>query len=102
MAEPEIPEEFLGDYARILAEVSATGRRLTRDELETRRALGREAAEAGHQLRALVRLHLSATRTTWPSGTSGGSAAATDSVLAAVEQAVADFAEQVLARRLPV
>lgn len=93
MAEPEIPEEFLGDYAHILAEVSATGRRLTRDELEARRALGREAAEAGHQLRALVRLHLSATRTDWPSSAVGAGAATTDSLLAAVEQAVDAFAD---------
>ncbi|MFJ6853796.1 PucR family transcriptional regulator [Streptomyces sp. NPDC091271] len=91
MAEPEIPERFLEGYARILAEIADTGRRLTRDELETRRTLGREAAEAGHQLRALVRLHLSETRAAWPLTTQG--AVATDAVLGAVEQSVDAFAE---------
>ncbi|MFJ8753872.1 PucR family transcriptional regulator [Streptomyces sp. NPDC102441] len=91
MAEPEISERFLEGYAQILAEVADTGRRLTRDELETRRTLGREAAEAGHQLRALVRLHLSETRGAWPFTTGG--AGATDAVLGAVEQAVDAFAE---------
>ncbi|MEU5720123.1 helix-turn-helix domain-containing protein [Streptomyces sp. NPDC020403] len=91
MAEPEIPERFLGDHARVLAEVAETGRRLTRDELETRRALGREAAEAGHQLRALVSLHLSATRTGWPRAALG--TGTVENVLAAMEQAVDAFAE---------
>ncbi|MEU5164931.1 PucR family transcriptional regulator [Streptomyces mutomycini] len=91
MAESEIPERFLEGYARILSEVAETGRRLTRDELETRRSLGREAAEAGHQLRALVRLHLSRTRTAWPRG--AWDAAAGDAVLGAVEQTVDAFAE---------
>ncbi|MDQ0795354.1 CdaR family transcriptional regulator [Streptomyces sp. B1I3] len=91
MAEPEIPERFLGDHARILAEVADTGRRLTRDELEARRTLGREAAEAGHQLRALVSFHLSATRADWPRTAVG--AGTVDAVLAAVEQVVDAFAE---------
>ncbi|MEU1486864.1 helix-turn-helix domain-containing protein [Streptomyces sp. NPDC005752] len=91
MAEPEIPERFLGGYTRILSEVAETGRRLTRDELETRRTLGREAAEAGHQLRALVRRHLSETRTAWPR--TARDASAGDAVLGAVEQAVDAFAE---------
>ncbi len=90
--EPEIPDECLGDYARILGEVAATGRRLTRDELESRRALGRDAAEAGFQLRALVRLHLAVTRTAWPGADATGPAS-TDCVLAAVEQSVDAFAE---------
>jgi len=93
VAEPEIPERFLEGYGPILAEVADTGRRLTRDELDTRRMLGREAAEAGHQLRALVNRHLAATRTAWPSAASRGGPAATDAVLAAVEQAVDAFAE---------
>ncbi|MFF3730091.1 PucR family transcriptional regulator [Streptomyces sp. NPDC002476] len=92
MAAPEIPDEYLGDYARILTEVAATGRRLTRDELDARRAMGRRAAEAGFQIRALVGLHLAATRADWPCGPSAD-AATTDSVLAAVEQAVDAFAE---------
>ncbi|MEU0215346.1 PucR family transcriptional regulator, partial [Streptomyces sp. NPDC006265] len=54
MAELQIPEEYLAGYARILSEVAATGRRLTREELTSRRALGEQAADAGHGLRALV------------------------------------------------
>ncbi|MGW0734266.1 PucR family transcriptional regulator [Streptomyces sp. NPDC002851] len=85
----EIAGEYLDGYAGILAEVAATGRRLTRDELDSRRALGERAAENGLGLRTLVREHLAATRATWPDG--DGSAA--PSVLAAVEQAVDAFAE---------
>ncbi|GAA4889709.1 PucR family transcriptional regulator [Streptomyces coeruleoprunus] len=85
--EREISGEYLEGYADILAEVSATGRRLNRDELRARRTLGERAAEDGHGLRALVGMHLAATRKAWP-----GDAAA-DSVLAAVEQAVDAFAE---------
>ncbi|QEU96398.1 PucR family transcriptional regulator [Streptomyces kanamyceticus] len=84
-----IPEEYLDGYARILAGASATGRRLTRDELESRRVLGERAADAGHGLRALVGAHLAATRAHWPAA----HAVSTDSVLAAAEQAVDAFAE---------
>ncbi|HET6857687.1 MAG TPA: helix-turn-helix domain-containing protein [Streptomyces sp.] len=84
----EVSDEYLDGYARILTEVAATGRRLTRGELDSRRALGEQAAEAGYGLRALVIKHLSATRAAWP-----GAAASADSVLAAVEQAVDAFAE---------
>ncbi|WP_405508320.1 helix-turn-helix domain-containing protein [Streptomyces cyaneofuscatus] len=93
MAEPRIPEEMLGNYGQILGEVATTGRRLTRNELEMRRALGREAADAGHQLRALVTMHLAQTREAWPRAAAGNSPAVTDAVLAAVEQAVDAFAE---------
>lgn len=82
----DIPEEYLDGYARILTDASATGRRLTRDELESRRALGKRAAEAGFGLRALVGAHLTAARLHWP--VTGG-----ESTLAAVEQAVDAFAE---------
>lgn len=88
MAEQDIPEEYLDGFARILAEAARTGRRLTRDELDSRRALGERAAEAGHGLRALVAAHLAATRDNLP----GGGASA-DQVLAVVEQAVDAFAE---------
>ncbi|MGX1880832.1 PucR family transcriptional regulator [Streptomyces sp. NPDC055287] len=88
MTEAEIPEEYLAGYARILADVSATGRRLTRAELDSRRALGEQAAEAGHGLRALVGRHLAATRAAWP-----GASTSPERVLAAVEQAVDAFAE---------
>ncbi|MFJ7260318.1 PucR family transcriptional regulator [Streptomyces globosus] len=78
---------FLEGFGRIITEASATGRRLTRDELESRRVLGAKAAEAGHGWRALVREHLAASRL----GRSGSGDLA--SVLSAVEQAVDAFAE---------
>ncbi|MCH0562871.1 MULTISPECIES: CdaR family transcriptional regulator [unclassified Streptomyces] len=84
----EVPERYLDGCARILAEVSATGRRLTREEVESRRALGEQAAEAGHGLRALVGAHLSAAGAAWPSAT--GTAA---EALGAVQQIVDAFAE---------
>ncbi|GGT28186.1 hypothetical protein GCM10010271_35290 [Streptomyces kurssanovii] len=86
MTVKEVPEEYLSGYAEILAEVGRTGRRLTRDEVEGRRALGEQAAESGHGLRALVIRHLAATRASWPRTTSP------ESVLAAVEQAIDAFA----------
>ncbi|MEV0010378.1 helix-turn-helix domain-containing protein [Streptomyces sp. NPDC047973] len=88
---PEIPERFLEGYAHILSEVARTGRRLTREELEARRTLGREAAEAGHQLRALVHRYLVETRAAWPA--QAAEAGGADAVLGAVEQAVDAFAE---------
>ncbi|MGW2701550.1 PucR family transcriptional regulator [Streptomyces sp. NPDC001340] len=88
MTEQAIPEHYLDGYAHTLAEVAATGRRLTREELAARRALGEQAAESGHGLRALVVAHLAAARAAWPR--TPGSA---DSTLAAVQQAVDAFAE---------
>ncbi|MGV9881542.1 PucR family transcriptional regulator [Streptomyces sp. NPDC003006] len=89
MTGQDIPEEYLDGYARILAAASSTGRRLTRDELDSRRALGERAADAGLGLRALVGAHLAATRAHWPAG----AAVSADSALAAAEQAVDAFAE---------
>jgi sugar diacid utilization regulator len=88
VTEREIPDAYLEGYARILAEVSATGRRLTRQEIESRRALGEQAADAGHGLRALVGAHLAAARTARP-----GAPGSVDSTLAAVQQVVDAFAE---------
>ncbi|MEU7584289.1 PucR family transcriptional regulator, partial [Streptomyces sp. NPDC041068] len=82
------PEDYLDGYADLLAAASATGRRLTRDELDTRRTLGERAAEEGYGLRRLVAAHLAATRAAWPCGN-----APADSVLAVAEQAVDAFAE---------
>ncbi|MEU3047313.1 helix-turn-helix domain-containing protein [Streptomyces sp. NPDC006984] len=87
MTTQEIWDAYLEGYAEILAAVGRTGRRLNRDELESRRALGEHAAEEGHGLRALVIGHLAATRSSWPDTT------APDRVLAAVQQAVDAFAE---------
>ncbi len=89
MAGREIPDEYLEGYAQMLAEVCATGRRLTRDELEALRSRGERAAEAGLGLRALVRRHLSVTRESRPTLSS----AEGDRLLAAVEQAIDAFAE---------
>ncbi len=91
MAGRQVPEDFLSGYTRLLSEVAATGRRLTRTELTTRRTLGEEAAESGIALRTLVAAHLSATRAHWPVAHAATSGA--DQVLAAVEQAVDAFAE---------
>ncbi|MFD5111234.1 PucR family transcriptional regulator [Streptomyces sp. NPDC058391] len=82
-----IPDDYLSGYAHLLEAVATTGRRLTRDEIQDRRTLGEQAAEAGYGLRALVGAHLAAARAHWP-GTDSA-----DSVLAAMEQAVDAFAE---------
>ncbi|MFE0475953.1 PucR family transcriptional regulator [Streptomyces sp. NPDC058947] len=89
MTRSVIPDEYPEGYAGILADVCATGRRLTRNELESLRARGERAAEAGLGLRLLVRRHLSAARELSPALPSAGA----DRVLAAVEQAVDAFAE---------
>lgn len=88
MAVQHIPEEYLDGYARILADASATGRRLTRDELDSRRVLGERAAESGLGLRSLVGAHLTATRVNW-----SGALSSADSVLAIATQAIDAFAE---------
>ncbi|MYW63428.1 PucR family transcriptional regulator [Streptomyces sp. SID8379] len=88
MADHDIPAPYLHGYADLLADASATGRRLTRDEIAARRALGEQAAEAGYGLRALVAAHLADARVNWPAG-----GVAPDSVMAAVEQALDAFAE---------
>lgn len=83
MSAQESSRGHVDHYARLLPDIAATGRRLTRDELESHRAAGKQAAEDGLPLRRLVLTYLSATRRSWP--TRPGSQ---DSVLAAVEQAV--------------
>lgn len=88
MTDRENPLRYLRGYAEILTSVSGTGRRLTREEIESRRALGERAADAGHGLRGLVSEHLTAARSVWPN--SPGSA---DTALAAVQQVIDAFAE---------
>ncbi|MGV9891317.1 PucR family transcriptional regulator [Streptomyces sp. NPDC003395] len=88
MTDSEIPEHYLDGCARILAEVSATGRRLTREEVASRRSLGEQAAEAGYGLRSLVHAHLSAAREAWPHTVGSGADA-----LAALQRMVDAFAE---------
>lgn len=83
-------EEYLDGYAAILTGVCATGRRLSREELEGLRGRGERAADAGLGLRLLVRAHLAAAREVragLPRGTDP------DLFLGAVEQAVDAFAE---------
>ncbi|GHA76384.1 MULTISPECIES: hypothetical protein [Streptomyces] len=81
-------DEYLVGYEQILTEAASTGRRLTRDDLDSRRALGERAAEAGHGLRLLVSEHLAAALAIWPRFSSP-----TNSALAAVHQAIDAFAE---------
>ncbi|MFJ4790341.1 PucR family transcriptional regulator [Streptomyces sp. NPDC088794] len=88
MTNQRIPDQYLDGYDQILTAVAATGRRLTREEIESRRILGEQAADAGHGLRDLVSAHLAAARHTWPH-TSGS----TDTALATVEQVIGAFAE---------
>ncbi|MFJ6935492.1 PucR family transcriptional regulator [Streptomyces sp. NPDC101132] len=78
-------EKHLAGYTDILRGACTTGRRLTRDELESRRAEGERAAEAGLPLRGLIRAHLSAAQQVAPY--SGAP------LLAVLEQAVDAFVE---------
>lgn len=81
------PGQFLDGYAEILADAAPTGRRLTRDELNSRRELGARAAASGHGWRVLVREHLVAGRAARPAS------ADPDSVLTVIEQAMDAFAD---------
>ncbi|WP_260478756.1 CdaR family transcriptional regulator [Kibdelosporangium aridum] len=62
-----VPPRYLAGYLEMLDGVSSTGRRLARDELESRRALGASAAEGSVPLRSLVDLYLSANWLVWRS-----------------------------------
>lgn len=98
MAKRRIPVDYLDGYPGILTDVVATGRRLTRDELASRRLLGERAAEDGFGLRSLVVGYLAATRAVWPELASSAEGTrhlrtAAESVLAAAEQAVDAIAE---------
>ncbi|MFI6877217.1 PucR family transcriptional regulator [Streptomyces sp. NPDC050400] len=84
----DIPAEFLDGYAQVVADASATGRRLTRDELDGRRALGERAAEKGLGLRDLVAAHLAQLRTD-----TVGARAGLDGVVTVGAQALDAFAE---------
>ncbi|MEU6497217.1 helix-turn-helix domain-containing protein [Streptomyces sp. NPDC046984] len=80
-------ETYLEGFERVLSDAATTGRRLTRDEIESHRALGAKAAEAGHGWRDLVRAHITAGRECRP--------VVSDSVhvLTVIEQAVDAFAD---------
>ncbi|NBE55330.1 PucR family transcriptional regulator [Streptomyces boluensis] len=77
-------------YSELVSQVARTGRRLTRDELDDRRAVGEAAAAAGQSLRSAIRDHVVATRAAWPRTETGDSA---DRALAMVEQVVDALAE---------
>ncbi|MEV6780980.1 helix-turn-helix domain-containing protein [Streptomyces sp. NPDC051098] len=89
MAEREAVNDYLEGYAQILAGAGATGRKLTRDELDALRAQGERAAEAGLGLRLMVRAHLSAAQVAHAEARG----ATAGRLLGAVEQAVDAFAE---------
>ena len=90
---------FLAGYIDMLVAVSATGRRLTQEELASRRFLGADAAEQNLPLRALIDLYLSATRLTWSElpdlrDASGDAVHATaETVLRAADDAIVALAE---------
>ncbi|MFJ3586873.1 PucR family transcriptional regulator [Streptomyces sp. NPDC090127] len=80
---------YVAGYAEILLGACATGRRLTRAELESRREQGERAAEAGLGLRQLVREHLAAAQGVLAQLSPGD----TRPLLGVVEQVVDAFAE---------
>lgn len=88
MTVDNLPQTFLTGYAEVLLKASATGRRLTREELSSHRAMGARAAEAGYDWRQILREHLAAGRVVRPR-----SAADLDGVLATVGQALDAFAD---------
>ncbi|WP_051072450.1 PucR family transcriptional regulator [Streptomyces mobaraensis] len=103
----ESPDHYVTGYADIVLDASATGRRLCREELDSRRALGERAARSPYGLRTLIGAHLSATRaltSALPLATGSRDARTVlDGVLAAAEQAVDAFADGYeRARRLAV
>ncbi|MGE7385777.1 PucR family transcriptional regulator [Streptomyces sp. NPDC004126] len=87
MADRAAAAGHLAGYTDILRDASATGRRLTRAEVEARRAEGERAADAGLPLRDLIRVHLATAQGAVPASRAAGP------LLAAVEQAVDAFVE---------
>jgi sugar diacid utilization regulator len=60
-----VDAQLLGGFLRIVTDAAASGRRLTRAELDACAETGRRAAELGTPPRALVDLYLSATWRLW-------------------------------------
>lgn len=95
MPRAAIPDDYLDTYTHMLAEVSTTGRRLRRPELDALREQGEHAAEAGYGWRELITLYLAETRKRWttlpgiarPTNTTRGASTGAD-VMTAVEAAV--------------
>jgi sugar diacid utilization regulator len=95
-----VPVELLDGYVEMLTQVSGTGRRLARAELESRRHLGALAAEQGVPLRALIDLYLSANWLAWPQLSAVVAASGADqvrtiaeAVLRATDDAVVELSE---------
>jgi sugar diacid utilization regulator len=95
-----VPSEGLEAYARMLGEVSETGRRLRRAELDVLRESGERAGAAGHGLRDLLGSYLTSTRDAWGTlrGVAGADGAkevqrAGEAVLAALEAAMVVLGE---------
>lgn len=95
-----VPESFLGDYLRMLADAATVGQRPSRAELDAVRLLGRRAAESGVSAGQGVDLYLSAARRIWAElpavvreRDNKAVRAAADAVLHVVKDAVASFAE---------
>jgi sugar diacid utilization regulator len=91
--------DLLVGYIEMLLAVIAGGRRLARDELDTWRALGAEAAERNVAQRSLIDLYLGATWLTWRElpavrGARGDTVkAAAESVMRAANDAVMALTE---------
>jgi PucR C-terminal helix-turn-helix domain/GGDEF-like domain len=91
--------DLLAGYIEMLLAVIASGRGLARDELDTRRALGAEAAEQNVAQRSLIDLYLGATWLTWRElpvvrGASGDTVkTAAESVMRAANDAIAALTE---------
>ncbi|MFF0392933.1 PucR family transcriptional regulator [Kitasatospora sp. NPDC004615] len=100
MAEQAVAGELGDRYVGMLAEVSRSGRRLTRAEIESLRALGERGAETGQGLRDLVAHCMSAGRRAWPTlpgiagaGTVGELRQVGEALLIAAETALAALGE---------
>ncbi|MFE2481559.1 PucR family transcriptional regulator, partial [Streptomyces sp. NPDC059389] len=89
MTEREAPQDQLTGYAECLRDACTTGRRMTRPELEARRAEGERAAELGLMLRVMIREHLTVSQEVL----TGVPIQQAGSLLAATEQAVDAFVE---------
>ncbi|MFJ8443511.1 PucR family transcriptional regulator [Kitasatospora griseola] len=105
MAEQMVPEQAvvgeLGDrYVGMLTEVSRSGRRLSRAEVESLRALGERCAESGQGLRDVVARCMGAGRRAWTTlpgiagaGTVGELRQVGEALLIAAETALAALGE---------
>ncbi|MFI9811324.1 PucR family transcriptional regulator [Saccharothrix variisporea] len=94
-----VPPDLLDGYLEALVEVSASGGRLTRGYLESRRAVGAVAVERGVSMREVIDLYLSATWLAWPSlpGVRGSTGAEMSGVVGRAVFRAADAAVGALA-----